>query len=786
MPRKKISSRRPATTTTRRAVARKPKRNDAVYVTLRGLADQRRIEFELDDSLQEAAMRWSYVLRNRRRWTSRGAAFDRQREEVQQLVRQMGLSANDLADIAEATLVEVSIPFLGERRGWEQRIFPWEFMLAAATRERRLASAGHDFTIVRQLRRPAEEERQRAALLYVQSAPTRALREVYDFEAERSLVQRAAATNGLPFVELINPTLAQLKAAVRSRRPRMIHLAGFDTHQGRTLLARGRDAATEGADDRSVKDGYLLSDGGDGWVAVEADDLAGALTQGGATPDLVSCNIYYSAPRTAALCVAKGARSAIGFQDTFDDALSEVFYSTFYRAWQLSAGNPASAFCYAMKQVRAQGRRLTGTGVVLWGAESIADRPKLGKKLVSVQELTKDWTNASTRTVTAETARADLKVSVGPVPQLNYSILHNNRPLFAEFKIAKTSDQIGAVDGIEVNVELHVGRDSYPYRQQVSIPATQPSLDIAPEIRISLASTLNRAVRESVHTSLFVEVSYEKVVLFRETRRVTLLPVDEWQDSDANRKWLPSFVLPRDPAVSRVIHLSQRYLQALVDDPTAGFDGYQSVIELPNKRKRFDCTGVDKQVLAIWCALLYETPLAYINPPPTFTDSSQRLRSPSEVIEGGRGTCIDLALLIASCLEYVEIYPAVILLSDHAFPCYWRSEEYFEDFRVVRSAATDQDTGPDAVKGGAASQQIDSWYFEKPHFYEVAGEIAAGRLVPIEATGLCWRYSFAQALEEGAKNLSSRRRFDSMLDIRTAREDEDSPVTPLPLLRIEA
>ena len=47
------------------------------------------------------------------------------------------------------------------------------------------------------------------------------------------------------------------------------------------------------------------------------------------------------------------------------------------------------------------------------------------------------------------------------------------------------------------------------------------------------------------------------------------------------------------------------------------------------------------------------------------------------------GTCIDLALLLASCLEYVDIYPVVVLLSGHAFAGYWRSESAHDAFVQV-------------------------------------------------------------------------------------------------------
>lgn len=770
-----------AKTTTRTPAPRREPRPAApkgdILINAAGLAAP--VALRVDDSLRATAYRWNYALRNRKRWTNRGDSAERQQDEVEELVRTFGLDPATLNRIADAGLVEVSMPFEAEARGWEYRIFPWEYILAAATRERRRA-LDKDFTVVRTLRRPERHDpRQKPTLLYVESAPVRPLADGYDFSSERAMVRTAARHADLRIEELVNPTLARLTAVVRAERPRVIHLTGFDTHQARTLLA----GEAEGEGEVARSDGYLLSDGRGGHEDVNALALAKALTAGGTTPELVSCNIFNSAPRTAALCVGLGARSAIGFQDTFDDGLAELFFATLYRAWALSSQGTTSAFRYAWQQIRAQGRRITGTGLVLWNAESILAKPRKG--VLSVEGIADEWKRRSATPVTAATVRADIAVTVVNGRELNYSILHNNQPLFDKFTLAKTRDDIGGVDGLQVDVELHVGGDSYPFRLQVSIPATQPSVDIADRIRISLASTLSRAVRENVHTSLFVDVSFESVTVFRETRRVTLLPVDEWQDSDANRKWLPSFVLPRDPAVARVIDFAQRYLQALADDPTAGFDGYQSVEEIDAKKRKYDCTGVDLQVRAIWSALLYETPLSYINPPPTFTDASQRLRSPSDVIDGHRGTCIDLALLVASCLEYVEIYPTIVLLTDHAFPCYWRAEEHYNEFALARSRAIDPPLSTETA-GSSGPQQTDSWYFMKAHYREVLAEIVAGRLVPIESTCLCWRNSFAEACEQGTRNLSQRGRFDSMLDIRAARDDDDSPVTPLPILRVEA
>ena len=72
------------------------------------------------------------------------------------------------------------------------------------------------------------------------------------------------------------------------------------------------------------------------------------------------------------------------------------------------------------------------------------------------------------------------------------------------------------------------------------------------------------------------------------------------------------------------------------------------------------------------------------------------------------------------------------------------------------------------------------WRLTGQQFDEIRHYLRTDKLLFLEATGLCFEYSFADALEEGASNLS-RADFDSLLDIRLARSAEP-PVTPLPII----
>jgi hypothetical protein len=389
-----------------------------------------------------------------------------------------------------------------------------------------------------------------------------------------------------------------------------------------------------------------------------------------------------------------------------------------------------------------------------------------------------------------------IDAKIEPVRELNYSLLHNNRPLFQEFTIHKAVSDFGRV---RITVDLFQGELSMPFKEIVELKAgvdalhlhRDPRVDTGvkpdePIIRLPLASRLLRSLREPVRSTMLVQITTatpEAKLLYERTFFVTLLPVDQWRDTAEDRQWLPSFLQPRDPAIDKIVQLGEKYLRALCDDMSAGFNGYQSIIPGPSDpfadptqptltgdqsdEERY--AGVDLQVRAIWAALLDQHRLSYINPPPEYRRDSQRLRRPYEVIEGSHGTCIELAILIASCLEYIDIYPVIFLLKDHAFPGYWRSEA-FQDKCIKDSI----------IQRNRSDTLTENWYFAKePCFPSIRSAVAEGWLVPLETVRLTDQSSFRTALDEGLENLRTPFEFDAMIDIQTARKNN---ITPIPLV----
>ncbi|HEX6313463.1 MAG TPA: hypothetical protein VFZ73_01330, partial [Gemmatimonadaceae bacterium] len=460
-----------------------------------------------------------------------------------------------------------------------------------------------------------------------------------------------------------------------------------------------------------------------------------------------------------------------------DDELAELFFQSFYWAWCRPGSNCSipEAFIEAWGHMKGYGDQLHGTAIAMWLGRSVFDQPTLG----SIPDVPAEPPPGSRA---ERIARQDqtpirelLSVEIEVPGEINYSLLHNQRPLLGKLTLTKLVRE--PLEDIGVTVELNLGAENYPFR--CTLDLKEPQLAMASMVQIPLTATLPRSLRERVHSTVYIRVTCRGRIASESTRRVTLIPVDEWVDDTDNNPWLPSFVLPRDPAILKVITSSRRYLVGIQDDPAAGFDGYQSVdLEADDPSE-----GVDAQVRALWTALVNEYRLQYINPPPSYSDQTQRLRTPTEILSSGTGTCIDLTLLLASCLEYIDIYPVVVLLTGHAFVGYWRSEERHAAFLEMRKVPASIPAPGDPAARAAAVPFVDhyGWRLTRLQYEEIMTHIASGDLVMLEATYLTSASSFADAVEEGRANMRSKRQFDSLLDIRSART-ATPPVTPLPII----
>jgi hypothetical protein len=760
---------------------------------------------------------WSYLLRSRARWRDHDDVTKSLRTRAIDDLEQLGFTRAFVRQLATVHHIEVELHPPKDKDASTNQIyeaaaaFPWEYLLSAATRG---AGRFQRLLITRLIRnkREAVIPPPPGRVLFVESAPGR-LYDRYDFESERKRIAAAvrARAEVLPNGRRVVPehfsaprdladddkpreirfalteTERTLKRTVQSEAWEAIHVTGVDTHQAASVVPGFYDALQEkplvwkriaDADGR-VRDGMILRESNVSELAVPYDELAAVLVNKRRPPNLVTLNLYHSGARIARELVAEGARAAIGFLDEIDDELAELFFQAFYWAWCRPGGDCSipEAFMEAWGHMQGLGDKLHGTAIAMWMGRSVFEIHTLGTTPPDVAPPTEEEERLARLSRQSMAPVGELlSVEIDVPGEINYSLLHNQRPLLAKLTLTKLVRD--PLEDITVTVELNLGADNYPFRCTL-LKLDEPQLAMATMVQIPLTASLPRSLRERVHSTVYIKVTCGGRTAKESTKRVTLIPVDEWVDDTDNNPWLPSFVLPRDPAILKIITSSRRYLVGIRDDPAAGFDGYQSID--PDADDPSD--GVDAQVRAIWTALVNEFRIQYINPPPSYSDQSQRLRTPTDILSSGTGTCIDLTLLLASCLEYIDIYPVVVLLTGHAFVGYWRSEEQYEAFLEMRKLPSTVPAPGDPAARAAAVPFVDQygWRLTRLQYEEIMTHIASGDLVMLEATYLTSASSFAEAVEEGRANMRSKRQFDSLLDVRSARS-ATPPVTPLPII----
>ena len=176
---------------------------------------------------------------------------------------------------------------------------------------------------------------------------------------------------------------------------------------------------------------------------------------------------------------------------------------------------------------------------------------------------------------------------------------------------------------------------------------------------VALNATLLHNLAESMTGDLILTLSDGAgVTLAERSHPLELLAHNQWGGVGSMAELLPAFVMPNDPAVDRVLKAASDVLRR-AGKPDA-LDGYQS-----GERGR-----VWELVSAIWSAVA-GLRLSYALPPASFERIGQKVRTPSQILDGRIATCLDTALLFAAALEQASLNPLLVLTEGHAFVGVW-------------------------------------------------------------------------------------------------------------------
>lgn len=185
-----------------------------------------------------------------------------------------------------------------------------------------------------------------------------------------------------------------------------------------------------------------------------------------------------------------------------------------------------------------------------------------------------------------------------------------------------------------------------------------------------------RKLTEGVRGEFRIVATSEGASVGASTQEIWVYPPSHWGGTFAAPELVAAFVRPNDPAVDTILHEASRVLSAA--RRSGAIDGY----ETGKKERSWELAS------AIWAALSARG-ITYVLPPSSFERTGQKVRTPSDILERRTGTCLDLTLLMAACLEQAGLNPVVVFTREHAFVGLWLQAEEFpsvavDDVQVLR------------------------------------------------------------------------------------------------------
>ncbi len=144
-------------------------------------------------------------------------------------------------------------------------------------------------------------------------------------------------------------------------------------------------------------------------------------------------------------------------------------------------------------------------------------------------------------------------------------------------------------------------------------------------------------------------------VLVEKEFSFTWLPSNAWAGCARYPELLASLVLPNDPAIDVLLSRGADILQA--NGLASSWRGYQA-----------EKNAIINQVHALWNAL-EDQHINYTLPPRSWHEhgSGQKVRTPSQIMQGGCATCLDSTVCLAAAMAQAGFNPLIVLLPGHAF-----------------------------------------------------------------------------------------------------------------------
>lgn len=255
-----------------------------------------------------------------------------------------------------------------------------------------------------------------------------------------------------------------------------------------------------------------------------------------------------------------------------------------------------------------------------------------------------------------------VRLDASVLPVVNFSMHQNGAAAVQSVTVMNDLDE--ALEGVELHISSNPAFMT-PFVQHLNFIPAHDRLTLS-RPKLLLDGAYLASLTEQVMGVVNISLLKGEQVLASWQGETSALAFDQWQGLGLYPELLAAFVTPNHPEIARIIARATEFMGKWTNDTS--MDGYQS--QDPNR--------VLSQAAAIFTALK-EQAIAYVVPPASFESYGQRVRLCDMVLQQKLGTCLDLTLLYAGCLEAVGLHPLLITAPGHIFAALWLEDKMFPE-----------------------------------------------------------------------------------------------------------
>lgn len=341
----------------------------------------------------------------------------------------------------------------------------------------------------------------------------------------------------------------------------------------------------------------------------------------------------------------------------------------------------------------------------------------------------------SSVTFVSGNSSAPVELQVEKMDVFNFALYENGLEPIRGIKLFnKTGD---VAEGLRIRVSADIDLFD-PF--EVSVPAVPTGRWVTlGNLSLPAKGDYLAGLTEKVTATVTLQLLHGDEEIDKCQDEMKILAYDQAAGLPQYAEFLPAFVLPNHPLIPALVHDAAATLVKWGKDPS--IDGYQE--NDPNRVR---------DLAAAAFAAIQKKNIVYCEPPASF-ESGQRIRTPETILDQRLGTCMDMTLLYAACLETMGLHPVLCLVDGHIFCGFWLYERENERRKPSNICVDNRK--------------------------EIIARIKANEMIFVECTAMCAgkKVSFENVEYKPTAGVFSEDAFRMTIDVYTARCRGIKPVS---------